>query len=169
MYIKKDEIQAWYERLIDGATIFDSNGANSATLKSLLLNFLLLNFLPNVQRMMFCHLERAQSTEVAKTIRTISATNRDAPEPVRDRLSLTNLSEIDIDTAFLSDEDPCDTGLLESLMTLTVPPDPPVFKRVRALRLQRMARSNSTSKRDGTSFQMLPPRSNAAGTPSRST
>ncbi len=102
-----------YQKLIDHGTAVNPNDVDSATLKSLLLNFLLLNFLPNVERLSFDWLE--QWTGIADTIRTISTINRDPPASMRDRLSLTKLLEIDLDyTRNVQDDD----GVLEAFMTL---------------------------------------------------
>ncbi len=114
-YIKKDELNTLYQKLIDHGTAVNPNDVNSATLKSFLLNFLLLNFLPNLKRLSLNWLE--QWTGIADTIRTISAINRDPPAFMRDRLSLTKLQEIDFDYAG-GVGDVQDDGVLEASMTL---------------------------------------------------
>ena len=113
-YIKKDELDTLHQKLIDHGTAVNPKDIESATLRSLLLNFLLLNFLPNLERLSLNWLE--QWTGIADTIRTISTINRDPPESMRDRLSLTKLQEIDLD--YRGDIHDDDNSVLEASMTL---------------------------------------------------
>lgn len=112
-YISKGEINAKYNNLINAEAEVPCNDLdNSATAKSLLLNFL-----PNVERISICYMAQL-STEMAGMIHIISKINRDAPPFMRNRLSLTKLNAIEVETCNWLSGQKVDTGVLEAFMTL---------------------------------------------------
>lgn len=111
-YINQDEVKAWHKRLIDDGVTSDYSHNTSAT-----ANPLLLILLPNVERILIPWLDQL-SAEMSNIIRTISTVNRDAPSFMKNRLSLTKLSELDLRFHNRGDDANGATGVLEAFMTL---------------------------------------------------
>lgn len=112
-YISKGAIGAKYKNLINAEGEVPCNDLhNSAT-----ANSLLLNFLPNVERISICYMAQL-STEMASMIHIISKINRDAAPFMRNRLSLTKLNAIEIESCNWLSDKKGDTGVLEAFMTL---------------------------------------------------
>ena len=82
---------AWYHKLISAKGAVLPNQNRTAT-----VNLFILAFLPNVRKITINHPQPLHS-EIASMIRHISKTNHDAPLYMKDRLSLTKLSSVEMD------------------------------------------------------------------------
>ena len=112
-YIAKGEVNLWHKKLIEGAVPhYDIN--------AIIANCLLLTLLPNVERLRTRCLDQLgfETTEVADMISTISRINQDAAPFMRNRLSLTKLRDVQIDSDTWREEDLYGTGVVEAFMTL---------------------------------------------------
>lgn len=111
-YIAKDEMDTLYNKLIDVEGSVSRGEVNSGT-----ANSLLLTLLPSVERIGIAYLTQL-STGFVNMIHKIARINRDAPPSMRSRLSLTRLSEVEIESSTPLDDAQRDTGILEAFMAL---------------------------------------------------
>ncbi|KAM0795957.1 hypothetical protein BDR22DRAFT_976500 [Usnea florida] len=110
-YMTNEDKATWFHKLVTAKGDVPPNQNRTAT-----VNPFILAFLPNVKKITIIHPQPLNS-EIANMIQHVSKTNHDAPLYMKNRLSLTKLSLVEIDIRDTTPV-PYNNGILEAFLTL---------------------------------------------------